>query len=1266
MSHRVKFADKIAHQSTDENEKENEKENGDEDENILAGIVKATSILGNGTSISTGDTGGTSTSPSTITSSSTQGSTRRLSKSLANHRYVSFGLRMNLNNVEIDEGVQEVGNDAFKSCANLNEVSFPSTLRSIDEGAFQMCEQLRQLDLSNTRLTDIGRLSFKECSELDVVRMPPTLESIGFESFKRCRNLTQVDLSNTKIKHIEEETFSMCDKLGRVYFPATLETIGHRAFSECQNLHTISFPDSSKLESIGIEAFCNCGIHTLIVPPSVKIIEEEAFKNCPKLSSIVISKFTKVHQTAFSGCTLLPHFMLSNVSWVKDNNTSTSASCWGFAKANLLETLVVKEDVEERKYKRNETIRHVKILEGVKHIQLSAFKGCISVKSVELPDSLSFLGASVFKGCTSLQSIDFPENVTCLSPELLSGCISLKEVTLSSRAKYIYDSAFENCSSLEKVELPKTVVDIHDAVFKNCSSLKEVIIPENVSSFYSSVFEGCASLKKVVFQTETRIDSINDRTFYQCSSLKECVLPPSVSSIGQESFFECKSLTVLNIHEGVTEIGECAFSGCTLIEYICIPHSVSKIGARAFRSCKSLRSVTLLNPKTKIGKKAFAYCDALETVKGLSHVDNDIKSYISEKVFFGCESLETPLNNEIHIAAEGKCWPGYYYPLDSHKWIKHKIDDLNKKLQLISDKEDDATFITDYNGHTAFQCAVRGGAPDEYLIILAQGRDKTGRTHFDRFSEKYASIQADELTDDKLAFCIAENSKLIAATPIGEGERYLESFGKLLGSSIFDPRTVPEFIEKLNRKFENRRFAFILMLDIIIPIVRAISYSVLTYHWLDYIIFVVIRENDEEKYESNISLSVWYLMVYMVYVTLIYLMFREYLQLKHGATAYITDVWNWSDIFVMFNTFVSTVIMHKWYLEFLENFWKNSFLSKYFHEYLLIITFFVWMNAVLKLKVVSIQFATFVSGFMNIIWTLMPFIVVTLLILSTFAIMFLINDLDRFSGFGEAFCHTFSEFLAFGGVNDDEHEENMGRDDKVIVREMVITGVFGMLVVVLLLNVVIAVVSTAWESVTERGRDEFLLYRIKLFLEVQDILNWMKPQRNKSKKHSFDLTPDRNYYRMWKDSKTFVEVIRRTSWEKEGLVLVGRILLNGLYIVMGLFSFGMTLPRPIIRNIFTIDNSEAISVKRNHLQNLLKEVQQEVDKLEKLDRHIRENPKDQYLILAECKGIPSHFELKRRIRIMKKRVQKCSKDVKNFKHWKENIGFKSKQKFKAA
>lgn len=579
--------------------------------------------------------------------------------------------------------------------------------------------------------------------------------------------------------------------------------------------------------------------------------------------------------------------MLSNVSWVTDNNTS---AYWGFMKANILETLVVKEDVEERKYKRNEAIRHVKIMEGVKHIQLSAFKGCISVKSVELPDSLSFFGASVFKGCTSLQSIDFPENVTCLSPELLSGCISLKEVTLSSRTKYIYDSAFENCSSLEKVEIPKTVVDIHDAVFKNCSSLKEVIIPENVSSFYSSVFEGCTSLKKVVFQTETRIDSINDRTFYQCSSLKECVLPPSVSSIGQESFFECTSLTVLNIHEGVTEIGECAFSGCTLIEYICIPHSVSKIGARAFRSCKSLRSVTLLNPKIKIGKKAFAYCDALETVKGLSNVDTDIKSYISEKVFFGCESLETPLNNEIHIAAEGKCWPGYYYPLDSHKWIKHQIDDLNKKL---SDKEDDATFITDYNGHTAFQCAVRGGAPDEYLIILAQGRDKTGRTHFDRFSEKYASIQADELTDDELAFCIAENSKLIAATPIGEGVRYLGSFEKLLGSSIFDPRTVPEFIEKLNRKFENRRFAFILMLDIIIPIIRAIVYSVLTYHWLHKVHSLYILKENETNYVPLHPVWLWYVMVYTIYVTLIYLMFREYLQLKNGATAYITDVWNW-------------------------------------------------------------------------------------------------------------------------------------------------------------------------------------------------------------------------------------------------------------------------------------------------------------------------------------------------------------------------------------
>lgn len=837
--------------------------------------------------------------------------------------------------VKIKEGVKSIGSSDYKHRSSLHKVSFPSTLETIDDSAFTLCKHLEQVDLSETKVTDIGRSTFKQCLELNNIQMPQTLKTIGPEAFNRCANLTTVDLSETEVVSINDETFSLCDNLRFISFPPTLEKIGMRAFFECEDLTVISFPTESVLTSIQEKAFYGCGITTLIIPQSVKYIGEEAFGNCDKLMSILIPKSTKVHPTAFIGCTMLPPFMLLDITWTRSDETDSSDD-----EEDISEHLVVDVDISEEKYKRNDLIQFVTVKEGVERIDPCAFEVCTSLEKIELPSSLRKMGYSTFKGCLSLREIIIPENVEIVQNELLADCTSLEKVILSSSTKYIHDDAFESCTSLKNIELPESVQDIQNTVFKECQSLKSIRIPSRVTYFGNSVFESCKSLEKVEFSKGVVIDAIKESTFYKCKALKECKIPTSVKTIDGEAFFGCESLHSFNFHEGITLVGVCAFSGCICLEHIRLPRSVKKIGRLAFRGCKALRSVTFLNPYIEIGERAFEHCNALETIKGLPTDNRVVQDLLKKQVFSDCKSLETPLGNELHLVAEGKCWAGIHYPPNSHPWIQHKLDKLNK----IYKNGEHASFRKDYNGDTAFQCAVRGGAPNEYLIILAGGKNKDGKTHLDLFAEKYAMIQAEDYTEDEIAALKAENDKLIASTPIGSGKYYLDSFQLLLGSSVFDPRGVPEFIASLNDNFVKKQFAFVIMFDILMPLLRVIAYTEISDHYFD----------EDNKHHASVG---WFV---VVYISIFYLLVREFFQIREGVLNWVMDFWNWIDSAIIINTVISTAIMQK------TTFDSDNYIAPMIKDYIVTITFFVWVYSVLKLRVVSVQFAVFVSGVINV------------------------------------------------------------------------------------------------------------------------------------------------------------------------------------------------------------------------------------------------------------------------------------------------------------
>lgn len=57
-----------------------------------------------------------------------------------------------LEEIEIPEGIKEIGKEAFYGCTNLKKVYLPSTLQSIEALAFEDCKSLKDIYYNGTKM----------------------------------------------------------------------------------------------------------------------------------------------------------------------------------------------------------------------------------------------------------------------------------------------------------------------------------------------------------------------------------------------------------------------------------------------------------------------------------------------------------------------------------------------------------------------------------------------------------------------------------------------------------------------------------------------------------------------------------------------------------------------------------------------------------------------------------------------------------------------------------------------------------------------------------------------------------------------------------------------------------------------------------------------------------------------------------------------------------------------------------------------------------
>lgn len=108
----------------------------------------------------------------------------------------TFGtVASNLRSAIINEGVDYIGQNAFKDLTSLSSVTIPNSVKTISHYAFSGCTSLTNCTIGSG-VTTIGNSAFNNCRSMVGNINLPNATSIGSVVFKGCSSLTSVNVGS--------------------------------------------------------------------------------------------------------------------------------------------------------------------------------------------------------------------------------------------------------------------------------------------------------------------------------------------------------------------------------------------------------------------------------------------------------------------------------------------------------------------------------------------------------------------------------------------------------------------------------------------------------------------------------------------------------------------------------------------------------------------------------------------------------------------------------------------------------------------------------------------------------------------------------------------------------------------------------------------------------------------------------------------------------------------------------------------------------------
>lgn len=312
-----------------------------------------------------------------------------------------------------------------------------------------------------------GTLAYKllevvnQWTDVDELTISGQLNAEDMKYFSRMTQLRKLDLSQTDISNI-----SGCaglTKLRDVVLPSTVKTVEDNAFSGCSMLSNISL---SNVETIGSRAFLLCASLTSLSLDNVKEIGNSAFAMSSSadrrsalgisrgLTSISMPKVTTIGGWAFSGCSQLQNISIPN---------ATSVGSYAFANCKELSTI---------------DLRSVKEL-GEGTFYIDDYDNLDRLSSAILSDELETIPNDCFYGCKKLSKLTFPKSLKSIGDRAipyLSATVVIPEGVTSI--------GYENFTNSSSITIPSTVQTIGTLGGSNLQHVYcNIIVPPSTSCF---------------------------------------------------------------------------------------------------------------------------------------------------------------------------------------------------------------------------------------------------------------------------------------------------------------------------------------------------------------------------------------------------------------------------------------------------------------------------------------------------------------------------------------------------------------------------------------------------------------------------------------------------------------------------------------------------------------------------------------------------------------------------------------------------------------
>lgn len=192
--------------------------------------------------------------------------------------------------IVIPEGVEKIGYGVFEDRAFITEVVLPDSLKEIGDGAFSGCLRLSKVTIGE----NISRMGYMVFSNTAYYQNKNNwIDGVLYVG----TYAVDVDFWDPRpIYRIKEGTTLLCKQLfssktdmKRMILPDSVKYINELVFMSCENLTSIRM--SQGVQEIGEYAFENCrSLHSIVLPKSLKSIDSGNFYGCDQLKYAICEK----------------------------------------------------------------------------------------------------------------------------------------------------------------------------------------------------------------------------------------------------------------------------------------------------------------------------------------------------------------------------------------------------------------------------------------------------------------------------------------------------------------------------------------------------------------------------------------------------------------------------------------------------------------------------------------------------------------------------------------------------------------------------------------------------------------------------------------------------------------------------------------------------------------------------------------------------------------------------------------------------------------